>query len=471
MKQNRSKQLLVAVVSATMAFGTQSGCNNSSRVNVDDLPVGESISIKLASKVFLEMVKLPEGPMFGKFEVTQKQWEALMGANPSHFKGPDNPVESVSWNDCQEFLEKLNAIPDVKQLGLLFRLPSKDERWFACLAGETDPEAWGLLADGTKITKENLGEVAWIKENSDNMSHPVGQKKPNAFGLYDMIGNIQEWCQDINISPYEEQRFRSYGDYDTSVQDYSFLRPSRNGAISPTDRGKHLGFRLCAQTEKMMENLPVGKSIFIKLAPNVSLEMVELPNGPLFGKFEVTQTLWENVMGWNPSHFKGPNNPVECVSWNDCEEFLEKFNAIPDVKRSGLVFRLPTDEEWLVACRAGALHGKCRLADRTIIEEKNIEDVAWIGDNSDNEPHPVGQKKPNAFGLYDMYGNVWEWTQSETAVGENRLIRGYSWNISKEHVPWKEEPVLGIMTLPVPPDESDASLGFRLCATQNDDED
>ena len=149
-------------------------------------------------------------------------------------------------------------------------------------------------------------------------------------------------------------------------------------------------------------------------------------------KYEVTQALWEAVMGENPSNFKGADRPVENVSWNDCQKFLEKLNGLPEVKASGKTYRLPTADEWEFACRAGATGDYCKLADGTEITRETLGEVAWYGGYSKidgpSQTHPVGQKKPNAFGLYDMHGNVWEWTS--TADGSRRVFCGGSWDYS-----------------------------------------
>jgi formylglycine-generating enzyme required for sulfatase activity len=125
-------------------------------------------------------VTIRQGFYLGKTEVTQAQWEDVMGANPSHFRGSDLPVEQVSWNDCQDFLQKLNA----RQTQWTFRLPTEAEWEYACRAGSTGD------TDGA------LETAAWVDINSDHTTHPVGLLRANAFGLQDMLGNVEEWCLD-----------------------------------------------------------------------------------------------------------------------------------------------------------------------------------------------------------------------------------------------------------------------------------
>ena len=172
-------------------------------------------------------------------------------------------------------------------------------------------------------------------------------------------------------------------------------------------------------------------------------------------------------MGNNPAYFNDEDNPVESVSWNDCQEFLKKFNELPAVKESGLVFRLPTEEEWEYACRAGATGKYCKLADGMEITEDAFVRVAWYDVLVGGETHHVGQKEPNAFGLYDMHGNVWEWTQTvdgelwgwewpPTADGESHVMRGgcyhnSAWDGASQRDRYQ-------------PDGRLINLGFRLCA-------
>ena len=120
----------------------------------------------------------------GKYEVTQEEWEAVMGNNPSSFKGAKRPVERVSWNDCQEFIRKLNTMT-----GKRFRLPTEAEWEYAARGGN---KSIGYKYAGS----DNLDRVAWYDSNSGNSTHDIGQKSPNELGLYDMSGNVWEWCQD-----------------------------------------------------------------------------------------------------------------------------------------------------------------------------------------------------------------------------------------------------------------------------------
>ena len=163
-------------------------------------------TVMLPGRVEVEMVWCPVGGggvWRGKTEVTQAQWESVMGANPSHFKGRDLPVESVSWNDCRLFVERLNRLPCSRANGLTFRLPTDAEWRVACLAGGEMDVDFYRLADGTEITAENLDRVAWAGENWNmGSTHPVGQKEPNAWGLHDMFGNVWEWTQTAKEGKY-----------------------------------------------------------------------------------------------------------------------------------------------------------------------------------------------------------------------------------------------------------------------------
>lgn len=151
------------------------------------------------------------------------------------------------------------------------------------------------------------------------------------------------------------------------------------------------------------------------------------------GETQVTQALWQTVMGDNPSCFNGNNNPVERVSWYDCQEFIEKLNAL-----TGKQFRLPTEAEWEFAARGGNKSRHTRYSG-----SDDLDSVAWYVGNSGSQTHPVTKKSPNELGLYDMSGNVWEWCNDwygddyysnspsvdpqGPSAGSGRVLRGGCW--------------------------------------------
>ena len=224
---------VLAAIGVPTLIVTMSGCGNQAEPTKPDTKMKETgaggkaksplkeLTVDLGGGVKMELVLIPAGefqmgspdsdnftigyvkprhrvritkPFYlGKYLVTQEQWEAVMGSNPSQFKGPKKPVERVSWDDCQQFLGKLNA--KVGSGAGNFQLPTEAQWEFACRAGSTTRFCFG--DDYSK-----LGDYAWYDKNSGNTTHPVGEKKPNVWGLYDMHGNVSEWCQDLHDSGY-----------------------------------------------------------------------------------------------------------------------------------------------------------------------------------------------------------------------------------------------------------------------------
>ncbi len=180
----------------------------------------------------------------GKYEVTQSQWVAVMGSNPSKFTGDKRPVESVSWDDVQDFIRKLNV-----ETGRRFRLPTEAEWEYAARSGGRK-EKWSGTSDPGQ-----LGDYAWTKENSNEKTHVVGTKKPNGLGIYDMSGNVWEWCQDKygDVWYEESDRNNPVGPMSGSIRvsrggswyySAGFARAAYRFSDSPDYRSNILGFRL-----------------------------------------------------------------------------------------------------------------------------------------------------------------------------------------------------------------------------------
>ena len=227
----------------------------------------EKEKCKLINSVGMEFVKIPSGEflmgssdedldrqpvhkvtiktpfLLGKYPVTQEQWIKVMGLNPSYFRGNDLPVEEVSWDDVQKFIQKLNQLEGTDE----YRLPSEAEWEYACRAGTTTSYSFGA-------GEAKLEEYAWYSENSDK-TQSVGQKKPNSWGLYDMHGNVCEWCQDkyhdnysgapSDGSAWEEGRSSDRVDRGGSwVNLARSCQSAYTGGDDHRDRRNFIGFRL-----------------------------------------------------------------------------------------------------------------------------------------------------------------------------------------------------------------------------------
>jgi hypothetical protein len=163
-----------------------------------------------------------------------------------------------------------------------------------------------------------------------------------------------------------------------------------------------------AETKWMTKVNPKDGLTYVWIPPSAAIKGFWLSQTP------VTQTAYKRVTGKNPSHFKGDQFPVESVTWLEADAYCKAVGG-----------RLPTEEEWEYAARAGT----------TGETDGNLDDIAWHRNNSGGTTHPVGQKKPNAFGLYDMLGNVWEWMgEWFDGTGKYKSLRGGSWDFNPEYV-------------------------------------
>ena len=253
--------------------GSLTSPTSSSNANVlsssSSSPSGNTITIPVKNGISIEMVKVEAGSFnmgatpemenpydsekpvhrvtltnnyyIGKYEVAQALWQAVMGSNPSGFKGDNLPVEEVSWNECQDFISKLNAMT-----GKRFRLPTEAEWEYAARDGN---KSRGYQYSGSNT----LGDVAWYSGNSSSRTHAVGTKQPNELGIYDMAGNVWEWCQDwygsyssspqTNPTGAVNELYPVYrgGSWNSSARD---CRTSYRDYFTPVFRNIDLGLRL-----------------------------------------------------------------------------------------------------------------------------------------------------------------------------------------------------------------------------------
>jgi formylglycine-generating enzyme required for sulfatase activity len=379
----------------------------------------------------------------GVHEVTNAQWKRVMGSVRSTWKGDDHPVEQVSWQDAGEFCRKLSALPEERSAGRVYRLPTEAEWEYACRAGTNTNYSFG---DDTS----RLGEHGWHDGNAGSQTRPVGQKKANAWGLHDMHGNVWELCGDfygvypegVSTDPQGpsggSDRVRRGGCWGSAA---GICRSTFRGWIDPSYRQNSLGFRLALSPSSAGNPVPPEATaepapgvlensigMKLKLLPAGTFTMGQPGGGPdktphqvtltkpfYMGVYEVTNAQWQEVMGsvneppwWAlgsvPSHWRDGDRPVEKLMWPHAVEFCRRLSALPEERKAGRVYRLPTEAEWEYACRAGT--------DTTYSfgdDESRLGGYGWYAGNAGNETQPVGRKKPNAWGLYDMHGNVWEW--------------------------------------------------------------
>ncbi len=485
------------------------------------------LPVEATSKIGVKMIlippagaALPKAYYLGKYEVTQGEWEKVMGYNPSGFSatGKDKakiagmdtskfPVESVSWFDSVEFCNKLSEQEDLKPYydlkvtkrggkdskqieeaevkilgGSGYRIPTDAEWTCGCAAGAKTTYHFG--------DKDNdLPEYAWFKDNSEGRTHGVGEKKPNAFGLHDMHGNVLEWNEEmLSKATGAPERVYRGGDWLISASTCAVSHRHRTGPTSHSNSNR-AGLRVARvptseapvnpppfvpptfdekEAKKQQEEWATKLKLPVEATNKIGMKMIlipptgaALPKAYYLGKYEVTQGEWEKVMDYNPSFF-GPKNPkvagmdtskfpVDMVNWFDSVEFCNKLSEQEglqpyyDLKVTkwagkgskqideaevkilgGNGYHIPTDAEWTHGCAAGA---------KTIYhfgdKYEDLLEYAWFVKNSEGRTHTAGEKKPNAFGLHDMHGNVWEWNEemlaNSTTGAAERVIRGGNW--------------------------------------------
>ena len=409
----------------------------------------------------------------GQTEVTQELWKAVMGDNPSYFIGDALPVECVSWRDCQRFILRLNQLT-----GRNFRLPTEAEWEYAARGGSK--------SQGKKYAGNNdSNEVAWCYGNAKKKTHIVAKKLPNELGLYDMSGNVWEWCHDwyaeYPSSSLTNPEGASSGNNRVNrggswFSDARLCRVSNRGRFYPDYKSDDLGFRLVLSDNIDNEHIlptcsdtitpPNALKPITCLLKDLSFVMIPVQGGTFtmgatseqgsnafdneypihqvtldnyyIGQTEVTQKLWKSVLGYNPSSHQNDDWPVERVTWPECQHFIEVLNWL-----TGYNFRLPTEAEWEFAARGGNQSKVYKYAG-----SDNIDEVAWYrAPTGFTNMNTVAKKRPNELRIYDMSGNVKEWCQDwygdytstheinpqGPTAGTLRVLRGGNYNDLAKH--------------------------------------
>ncbi len=387
----------------------------------------------------LHKVKL-DSFLIGKYEITQKEWMHVMGENPSVFIGENNPVGGVDWNlavkYCNERSEKEGLKPCYSKEGDEvvcdfsadgYRLPTEAEWEFASIGGI---ESKGYIYSGS----DNPFEVGWFEQNAFEEIKPVGLLKPNELGIYDMSGNVWEWCWEwfdgeyYKNSPGQNPRgpqkgtLRSYrGGGADGIKDW--LRSAGRYGQIPSWNVFNMGVRV---VRKYKGKVPQG----MILVKGGEFAMGSLHGGNYekprhevtvedfyMGAYEVSQREWRAVMGSDQSLFPGALNPMDSVSWFDvvhyCNRRSERDGYTPCYTIDGEMvtcdfaangYRLPTEAEWEYACRGGSQSSSYEYSGGAEPDE-----VGWHKGNAGTRSHVIGMRKANDLGIYDLSGNVWEW--------------------------------------------------------------
>jgi formylglycine-generating enzyme required for sulfatase activity len=421
---------------------------------------------------------------------------------PLNSAGPNCPMYYINYNDCELFCHRLNQLlADQLPHNYTFRMPTEAQWEYAARGGNKS-------RNYTYSGSNNIGNVAWYYANSGDSTSVVGKKMPNELGIYDMSGNVWEWCRDrysenyYSNSPAVNPKGPDKGD-EYVLRGGSWnktgwcCRTATRQKDGPNAHTTNYGFRIVLEPPLKLtgsgffffsgnfntSRLSLGKNLTFK-ANDVKFEMnfvhggtfsmgcfsennncdsiekpaheVKLSNYYL-DKFEVTQKLWQTVMGttvWqqrdlaNPSwgiYGESDNHPIYYVSYEECEVFCEKLNKMLYYQLpEGYRFVLPTEAQWEYAARGGSKNKGYIYSG-----SNKISKVAWWEVNSGQETRKVGLKSNNEVGFYDMSGNVWEWCRdwfeedyyNYSSVtnpqgplsGVQRVLRGGSWNLAEWH--------------------------------------
>jgi formylglycine-generating enzyme required for sulfatase activity len=403
-------------------------------------------------------VRVGHGFWMGRTEVTQRQWRLLTGAAPSRFVGDDQrPVERVSWNDATDACKRISA-----RVGATVRLPTEAEWTFAARAGSSG--AWCFGNDPAQLER-----YAWFEDNASDSPAPVGLKRPNAWGLFDMHGNVREWCSDAFSAEGEAPdgaprtsndpnatRVLRGGAFDSSARD---VQCSARTESDPAERFPLFGVRLCvdlrpespeqakqwaaAQAEREAAALrvrdafwkahahPPAPTVSIRLDGGTTMDFIYVRPGSFRMGSPMTEAghednedavdvrvqrgFWMARTEVTQAQWRAVmgTNPSQFTTGPDADRrpadsvrWVDADAFCERVAARIAPMRLPSEAEWEYACRAGSTTAY-GFGD----DPADLPRHAWFDGNDLDTTYPVGARQPNAWGFHDMHGNVWEWCQ------------------------------------------------------------
>ena len=321
--------------------------------------------------------------------------------------------------------------PVTKQIEVIVGVPQTIELRPTPIYGMLDVNSNPMGANIT-INGKSYGDTPTSIENLLVGDYDVVLTKPGYASVSQRVTVSESASASVDVKMQKGEMKNSQIDESALSVSAINLTPNWSASVTPSQR---------AVLEKLIANMVKveGSTFTMGATPEQGNDAYEYERPAhqvtlsdyYIGRYEVTQKEWQAVMGDNPSKFYGDNLPVDYVSWNDCQDFINKLNQL-----TGLKFRLPTEAEWEFAARGGKQSKGYKYSG-----SDNAKNIAWYEKNSGSKPHQVGTKEPNELGIYDMSGNVWEWcgdwygsysSSAQTnptgpSSGSGRVLRGGSW--------------------------------------------